>query len=80
MRELGYVIGQNVLVEAMDRPSLTFPPRGQLRRPDTQGGETRGPADPAADGLRARRQPEDRDGAWAHDPASVLARADKIIE
>ena len=53
--------GLDLLRQPIDRP---IPSRGRLRRPHPQGREARRPAGQAADQVRARDQPQDRQGAW----------------
>jgi hypothetical protein len=58
----------------------TFPlTRRRLRGQNPQMGKA-SPADAAAGHFRAGDQSQDPQGVWIDDPATLLARADEVIE
>jgi putative tryptophan/tyrosine transport system substrate-binding protein len=55
----------DLLITYLRRPHLRHrPPYRKLYRPHPEGRQTRRSADRAADQIRTRHQPEDREGAW----------------
>ncbi len=61
---------------AQDAPAARRIPSGQ----DSEGCPARKPSRRATDRVRSAHQPQDRQDARPHDPASLLVRANRVIE
>ena len=73
-------LSQRAVSPATDLTRRSVPSRGRLCRPHPEGREAGRVAGAGPNQVRAGDQPQDRQGARPRNSASLLARADEVIE